>query len=202
MRAWESVARQNPLHFEEARAFVRPLGLKGETEWRAWAASGKRPPYIPSNPDQAYAGKGWTNWGDWLGTRLRIRGSDCLPYGEARAFVRALGLKNFKEWQAYAKSDKRPPYIPASPEYVYAGKGWVNWGDWLGTRNVRNGSISYLPYEEACAFVRPLGLKNQKEWRAYAKSGKRPPYIPATPHQVYAGKGWTNWGDWLRNRQY
>ena len=55
-------------HTMKRRAFVRPLGLKGQKEWRAYGASGKRPLNIPANPDKVYAGNGWTNWGDWLGT--------------------------------------------------------------------------------------------------------------------------------------
>ena len=111
--------------------------------------------------------------------------------------MRALGLKNNREWRAYCASGKRPPYIPANPEYVYAGKGWTNWGDWLGTAKIKPGSIPFLPYEEANTFVRSLGLKSETQWRDYAKSNKRPRNIPTNPNRTYAGKGWTNWGDWL-----
>ena len=184
------------LPFEEARAFVRDLGLKDTREWRAYSKSDERPDNIPSNPNDAYAEKGWTNWGDWIGTG-NIRSKTFLPFEEARAFAHKLGLKVQTEWQAYSKSSERPPNIPADPSTTYANKGWTNWGDWLGTGNVQYGTVSFLPFEEARAFAHKLGFKSQTEWRAYSKSGKKPDYIPTSPYSVYAEKGWTNWGDWL-----
>jgi hypothetical protein len=46
--------------------------------------------------------------------------------------------------------------------------------------------------------VRGLGLKSQKEWRDYYKSGKKLADIPNVPHRgVYAEDGWAGMGDWL-----
>ena len=163
---------------------MRKLRLKGFKEWQAYNASGKRPASIPASPHVVYAGKGWTNWGDWLGTgNVRDRSIPVLPYEDGCAFARLLGLKNTTEWRAYCASGKRRTNIPADPYRVYAGKGWTNWGDWLGTGNIKPGSIPFLPYEEANTFVRPLGLKSKTKWHAYAKSDKRPANIPkANPH--------------------
>ena len=55
----------------------------------------------------------------------------------------------------------------------------------------------FLPYEEAEAFVRKLGLKSQCDWYKYCKSGKKPENIPSHPEKTYKGKGWNGWGDWL-----
>ena len=194
-RAWESVARQNWLPFEEARAFVCKRGLKSVDEWRAYSKSGERPANIPGAPHDAYAEKGWTNWGDWLGTG-NVRTKTFLPFEEARAFVHKLGLNSQTEWHAYSKSGK-PANIPTNPYDAYAENGWTNWGDWLGTGNVPYGTVSFLPFKEARSFAHKLGLKGQTEWRAYSKSGERPANIPTNPNRTYAGKGWTNWGDWL-----
>ena len=56
------------LSFEQAREFVRSLGIKGQIEWKEYSKSGKRPHDIPSNPNETYKGKGWKGYGDWLGT--------------------------------------------------------------------------------------------------------------------------------------
>ena len=53
--------------FEDARAFMRTLGLKSKKEWEAWKSSGKRPCDIPSTPQTTYASSGWTSYGDFLG---------------------------------------------------------------------------------------------------------------------------------------
>ena len=60
-------------HFTDARRFVRSLHLGTTLGWRAYAAGklqskGTRPADLPSNPQQAYAAKGWVSWSDWLST--------------------------------------------------------------------------------------------------------------------------------------
>jgi superfamily II DNA or RNA helicase len=119
-------------------------------------------------------------------------------FEEARAFARALYLKNVKEWQVFSKSGKRPADIPSGPNQFYADTGWVSWGDWLGTgREVPPRGIEYRPFKEARAFAHGLNLKSAKEWNAYSKSGKRPDDIPAGPRDMYTNTGWAGWGDWL-----
>jgi len=118
------------------------------------------------------------------------RSKTLLPFGEARAYVRTLGLKNTLDWAAYCKSDK-PANIPAYPCGVY--KDWISWNDWLG----KNYPPNYLPFEKARAFVHTLKLKSDAEWRVYCKSGEKPQNITGHPHRVYANKGWVSWGDWL-----
>jgi hypothetical protein len=60
--------------FEEARKFVRTLGLKSAKEWRLYSngnMSGAkcRPRDIPANPVRTYLNQGWISWGDWLGQK-------------------------------------------------------------------------------------------------------------------------------------
>ena len=86
LKMWESVARVNWRSFEEARAFVRRLGLKSSSEWFAYCRSGKKPNDIPIGPHQVYANAGWIRWSDWLGGDRRYR--DWRGFDDARAFVR------------------------------------------------------------------------------------------------------------------
>jgi hypothetical protein len=55
------------LEFEEARELVRAKKLANQAAWKTWRKH-DRPPYIPSNPEREYAGKGWVGYKDWLGT--------------------------------------------------------------------------------------------------------------------------------------
>ena len=41
--------------FEEAREFVRSLGLKNKKEWKKYSSSGKRPDDIPTHPERVYS---------------------------------------------------------------------------------------------------------------------------------------------------
>lgn len=54
------------------------------------------------------------------------------PFEEARADARGRGLRNGREWRAFARSKARPPDIPKAPNAVYFGE-FKGYGDWLGT---------------------------------------------------------------------
>ena len=53
--------------FEDARAYMRTLGLKSTEEWEAWRSSGARPYDIPGDPYTYYASSGWLSFPDFLG---------------------------------------------------------------------------------------------------------------------------------------
>ena len=118
--------------FEEARDYVRSLGLESKKEWWEWRKSGERPTDIPSHPERDYKDEGWLSWGDFLGYNEGYVAGQWRPFEEARDFVRSLGLKSWKEWLEWSKSGKRPPDIPSHPDRVYKGKGWMGYGDFLG----------------------------------------------------------------------
>ena len=63
------MGEKNFLPFEDARAIVHRLNLRG-IEWRDY----NKPTcplrgIIPVHPDRAYRGKGWVSWTDWFGNR-------------------------------------------------------------------------------------------------------------------------------------
>ena len=169
--------------FEEARLFVRSLGLELWGQWKAWAKTDAKPNDVPSNPWHVYKGKGWSGIRDWLGSAFK-------PFDEARAFVRSLGFKDTYEWKDWAKSDARPKCIPVSPFVMYKGRGWCGMRDWLGT--------GFLSFEEARLFARSLGIEDSfRGWRVFCQSGQRPIGVPSNPNIIYKAKGWDGWGDWL-----
>ena len=197
-RIWESVGRANWRRFDDARLFVRSLGLKSFGEWLDYVGSGKKPENIPAAPNAVYSKRGWAGWGDWLGTgNISNCSREYRSFEDARAFVRTLGLKSFNEWRAYCETGRKPTDIPTVPHRVYADAGWAGTGDWLGTGTVATLQRRYRPFEDAHAFVRSLCLKSQADWRAYCRSGEKPTDIPAQPQKVYVGAGWVGIGDWL-----
>ena len=60
-----------------------------------------------------------------------------------------------------------PSDIPASPDNVYKDKGWISWGDWLGTGTIAPNQRKFRKFREARIFVRELNLKTLAEWRAF-----------------------------------
>jgi superfamily II DNA or RNA helicase len=113
----------NYLSFEEAREFVRNLGLKGQKEWQKWWVE-NRPSNIPYKPERTYENE-FISIMDWLGYSY-------FSFEEAREFARTLGLNTQNEWREYCKSNDKPVEIPTTPQTVYQDKGWISWGDFLG----------------------------------------------------------------------
>ncbi len=69
--------------FEEAKEFVRSLGLKNIEDYKRYASSGNRPADIPSDPQLQYKGKGWIDWPDFLGTQKK-KGRDTAGHFTAK----------------------------------------------------------------------------------------------------------------------
>lgn len=196
-KIWQRVGRANWRPFTQARDYAQSLSFTGTKKWHDFCRSGGRPPDIPSNPNLAYQRDGWVSMGDWLGTgnvatSLRVY----RDYASAREFARSLNYTSQVQWFALCRAGKLPADIPTHPDRVWRGRGWVSWGDWLGTDVEATRGRKYRNLEEAKRFVHSLALRSVSEWRAYCQSGTRPRDIPAEPYKAYA-KSWVSFGDWL-----
>ena len=127
------------LPFEEAREYVRELGLTSQKTYFVWSTSGKRPKNIPGSPHETYKGKGWVSYPDWMGYKPKKVPGQMLPFKQARAIVRKLRLKGRNEWRNWSMSGQRPCNIPGNPRETYKGKGWVSFPDWIGTHAIMDG---------------------------------------------------------------
>lgn len=210
---WKRLAKLSWRPFEEAREFVRGLGLETSNEWKSYC-NGEfknippKPDDIPVHPDRSYKLTGWINMGDWLGTgNVAMNRRNYRNFHEARQFARSLNLKNGSDWRDYCKGkldykSLKPFDIPANPNVVYKEDGWISMGDWLGTGNVDNRKKQFQDFYEARQFARSLNLKSGEEWKDYCK-GKfqdkpsKPDDIPNAPRNIYKNQGWINMGDWL-----
>lgn len=193
--------------FANARAFVRSLGLKNQTEYFAWwREHGGEALDLPGHPERTYA-KAWRGWGDFLGTgNVAPRDRTFLPFAQARRFARGLGLASIREWRLWLEGalpgkPPRPDTIPANPHVHFRGRGWTTWGDFLGTGTVHNARRAFWSFTKARAFVRRLRLRNQNEWNVWRSEGlpglpRRPREIPTNPSRTYA-REWVDWADWL-----
>jgi len=121
--------------FDQARVYVHSLKLKSREDWNKYCQSGLKPLDIPASPGNRYYNNDWSGYGDWLGTgTIAPWKRTYRSFDEARAFVRALGLKNAKDWEKYCRIGDKPDDIPARPDRTYAGKGWMGLRDWLGEK--------------------------------------------------------------------
>ena len=209
-KVWERVAKVNWRNFEEARAFAHSRNFDSRKGWRDLVKSNKLPRDIPREPNEVYKGKGWIGWGDWLGSgNVSPSLREFLPFEEAREFTHRLNIKSQHEWNIFRKSSNRPSEIPANPPQTYKDKGWISWGDWLGTDRVANQNKYFLQFKKAREFARSLKIRSSNDWKNLAKSNRLPNDIPKDPFNTYQHTGWRGWGDWLgtgyvanQNRQY
>jgi superfamily II DNA or RNA helicase len=213
LQLWSRLAKLSWRPFEEARAFVRRLEIRTFVEWRKYTKGdfpekGACPPDIPAGPQDVYKDHGWISWGDWLGTSTVSHWlPEIRPFHEARTFARRLNLKSGTEWKAFCRGELTrkgmlPKDIPANPNECYRAKGWLSWGDWLGTGVIAPALRIYRPFQDARVFAHGLKLKGASDWRKFCNGklperGTLPTDIPATPARIYKNQGWINWGDWL-----
>jgi hypothetical protein len=112
--------------YDDAREFARSLGLKSANEWRKFSKTGKFPKDIPYGPNLTYKNKGWSSWGDWLGTgtlSTQDISKNWLPWKEAKQLyqkiVKENNLTTKKQWQQYIKTHKLPKGLPPYPADIY-----------------------------------------------------------------------------------
>jgi len=177
------------LPFKEARSYVRSKKFKNQDEWRKFAHSDKLPKNIPTTPERTYENE-WKGYGDWLGNaRIANQNKKFRSYNQAKEFAILNGIQTRQEWDKFRKSGKKPNNIPTSPDSTYKNKGWINWGDFLGTGRIAPQNIEYLPWKEAKPIYQKLAeennIKKHEDWKNYCKTHKLPKGIPATPWQVY-----------------
>ena len=181
--------------FAAARVFTHQQGLPTRAAWRAWARTSARPVDIPMRPDVVYKGCGWCSWHDWLGTTRPSR--TWRPFPEARAHAQSLHLAGARAWRAWSQTGARPCDIPSNLNKAYRDAGWQSWGDWLGTDRRAVARSVLLPFDEARAYARRLGLSSQQAWADWVKTDARPAGIPAHPARTYRDEGWAGFRDWL-----
>ena len=110
--------------FNEARDYIRSLGLQNEKEFRIWLKSPGRPKDIPSNPHRTYK-EDWVNLSDFLGSdpKKTKRGRKFREFSKARDYVRLKSFTTIKEYQIWSKSGDRPLDIPTNPVTTYSYQG-------------------------------------------------------------------------------
>ena len=112
--------------FDDARKFVRTLGIKSEYQWVRWLKNNKKPSDVPVRFDLTYP-KEYTTAGEFFGTGIiSVKKRNYLTWKEAKPIYRRLakeyGLKNGKDWIEFAKSHKKllgDLRIPRYPHEVY-----------------------------------------------------------------------------------
>ena len=192
----DRIASQDMVYrpYKKAHKFVQQLNLKNGKEWTAYCKSGNKPQDIPYDAKKVYK-KEWKGMGDWLGTgTIASYNMVYRSFEDARKFAQKFKFQTNKEWQKYCKSGKLPKDIPNAPTHQYKNKGWVNWGDFLGTGTISNTekSQNYLPWPEAKIEYQKLAkqydIKNGADWKEFSSKHKKELEklnLPSNPKLIY-----------------
>lgn len=128
-----------------------------------------------------------------------------ISYDDAKLWIKEnLNCKSGNNWNSLAKTDKIPDFIPKSPYEHYKTKGWISWGDFLGTNKIQDNLITsnYVSYENAKTIIKEtVNATTEKEWKKLAKENKIPNEIPNRPRRFYEKRGWISWGDFLNTNR-
>jgi len=82
-------------------------------------------------------------------------------FTESRNLINQIGLTSYSQWKKFINSQDFPQDIPRYPDDAFKNKGWTNWGDFLGTKNIATKNIEFLDFPSARKFVRGLNLKTR-----------------------------------------
>jgi superfamily II DNA or RNA helicase len=176
------------LSFQEAREFVRKLGLTSVNEWYEYSRSEKLPINVPRAPEVKYKDTGWNGIGDWLGTdRLADQFRKYLPFEKAKLFMKENNICSYNNWIEF-RNENKIENIPFKLERTYS-ENWKGVGDFFGT--------SKLNFDEAKEYVQKLKISSSREYLDYSKSDGFPIFLPRVPHRFYKDKGWDDWQDFL-----
>ena len=185
------------LPIEEVKEWVyENLKPKSKSDWYRIIKGVELPDFIPRDPYEVYVNKGWISWGDYLGTgNIFDNKVNYLTYDKAKLIIKDVGIKTQKEHIKLTKEGKIPENIPNRPERYYKKRGWVSWGDYLGTGNISNQYKEFITYDEFKSEIKKLNIKTLSQFKKLIKGGKMTKNIPTNPNIIYKNNGWAGWYD-------
>ncbi|WP_052184001.1 gamma-mobile-trio integrase GmtZ [Shewanella sp. ZOR0012] len=134
-------------------------------------------PLLPATPNRVYA-QDWTGWPTFLLPK-KITCIECL-----KKACRTLGIKDSRH---YRQTQKQYKQLPVNPNRKF-----TNWIDWFDLLDIPRP----YPYEKLRSIVieqKCRTLADYKKMRVKLND----PHIPASPIELYRGKGWTNTFDFF-----
>lgn len=194
------------ISYIEAKMWIKnnTKNINSIKDWKERVAKQEIPNFIPNSPHKYYSKKnrGWLYWGDFLGNnKIPNNKKEFINYNTCKKYVKNLNFKSKKEWLLFCKNNQRPQNIPSNPDKYYKDKGWVSWGEFLGTNKISDikKNCNFLKIEEAKKLIKEKYnfINSSIKWRLYFQNNKIEENLPLNPQISYKNKGWKGWGDFL-----
>lgn len=188
----------------ETKRIVHQLNIKSKNDWFKFYDIIIKKHNIPYSPDTHFKSKNeWISWGDFLGTKKQqdnLKSLNYLSYNKAKKWIKdnLIKINTIENWKQSVKENKIPEIIPNRPDRYYNNKnrGWISWGDFLGTGRISNKNIKFISYDESKKIIQSNNITCRQEWiknKIFLKNMN----IPFDPNRVYKNNGWISWGDFF-----
>lgn len=192
------------LSLENAKAQIRLINprISSEATWRKANREGKIPTTIPKNPSVYYVNQGWIGWGDFLSNGKSPKNlGPFLDYEDAKTFIRKLvpQIKNVAGFRQAIYDGLIASNIPRNPDSHYKnGRGWLGYGDFLGTNRVANAYKNFVTYDMAVTLIHQVApqILRSKDFRHARDTNAILSGLPRNPANYYR-KDWNSWGVFL-----
>jgi hypothetical protein len=202
LKIWDKVAITNYRNYQSAENFAKSLNFTFWNQWKSFAATNKKPKDIPSDPRRYYKKNGWTNVKTFLGSKNlsnKDKNENFPNYEDAKKQVKEFKITSARLYFIWKKEN---PHInlPYRPSNTYKNKGWINWGDYLGTKNISDNEKKeiFSSYEEAKMIVSKENIKSLREYENFINSKKADKYkLPKTLSEFYKNRGWISSPDFF-----
>lgn len=181
--------------YNKCKEYIKKYNIKSIYQWRK--NTNKLPNFIPLSPREVFLNNGWISWGDFLGTgkiQDNEKAKKYITYNDAKEYIKENlnEITTLKMWKNCAKNNNIPDIIPNRPERFYSKRGWISWGDFLGTGRVANQHKRdiFLTYKETKKNIygKTFSIKEYHE--------KRQGNMPSNPDKYYNNE-WISWGVFL-----
>ncbi len=190
---WSNVARANWLPYLEAENIVKKYQFKNLDDYRKRSRNYPELLNIPLNADRYYREKGWTSWGNFLGTGYVANFlREWRDFNKAKEFAHSLNLNSGDEWKDLGNKNKLPNDLPYNPDQAYRNKGWKNWPDFIGTDD-RTVLFNFVQAKE---IAKKYKITTQKQWVDGIKYKILPKGLPVGPGLTYKND-WLGWPNFL-----
>ena len=81
-----------------------------------------------------------------------------MEFTKAREVARPLGLSTSNDYRDKFKKGDIPEGLPNAPNLSYKNKGWIGWGNCLGTGKIAAKNRTFLPFFEARKYIHAVEL--------------------------------------------